>query len=466
MLTFRDNGSPIGDGALNGSGTASVTATLGAGPHSITASYSGDTFNSGATSAPLFFNIRTASTTTLTSSQNPATPGAAPSLTATVAASSGAATPTGSVSFTDGTATLGSATLSATGQATLTVAAGLAAGDHTIVATYAGDANLLGSSSAPLIQRITQPTTTTSLSEGVTAAGFHLTAAVQSASSGTPTGSAQFRDLTANSTLGTATLANGVATLAVPAPLPIGHTVQAVYDGDTTFAGSTSAPQVFIAAANGFSFGLTFVPDSVASIFGATLAPTTATAPGLPLPTELGGIHVRLVDSAGGQHTALLYYVSPGQINLVIPADAPLGPARLMVVTPDGALTLAITIGRTGPALTSADGSGSGAAAAQFIRLHRDGTQDAPAPVSPAPIPMGTDRLFMILYGTGLRHTSRPATCSLNGQTVTPLFAGAHSVYPGLDQVNLEVPPGLRGLISVTCSADGAVSNAVTINVQ
>jgi uncharacterized protein (TIGR03437 family) len=466
MLTFRDNGSPIGDGALSGSGTASVTATLGAGPHSITASYSGDTFNSGATSAPLFLTVRANSTTTLVSSLNPATPGAALTLTATVAASSGAAAPTGAVTFTDGAATLGSATLNGTGQAVLTVAAGLTAGDHSIVATYAGDANLLGSTSAPLIQRVIQPATTTTLSEGITAGGFYLTAAVQAASAGTPTGDVRFRNLTSNTTLGTATLANGVATLAVAAPLPIGHTVQAVYDGDTNFAGSVSASQVFIGAANGFSFGLTFVPDSVASIFGAGLAPTTATAPGLPLPTELGGIHVRLVDSAGGQHTALLYYVSPGQINLVIPADTPLGPARLMVVTPDGALTLAITIGRTGPALTSADGTGSGIAAAQFIRLHRDGTQDAPIPVSPAPIPMGTDRLFMILYGTGLRHASRPATCSLNGQTVTPLFAGAHSVYPGLDQINLEVPPGLRGLISVSCSADGAVSNAVTINVQ
>jgi uncharacterized protein (TIGR03437 family) len=466
MLTFRDNGSPIGDGGLSSAGTATVTATLGAGQHSITASYSGDTFNRGATSAPLFFTIRINSTTTLVSSLNPATPGTALSFTATVASSSGAATPAGAVTFTDGAATLGTATMDATGQAILTVAAGLTAGDHSIVATYAGDTNLLGSTSAPLIQRVTQPATTTTLSEGVTAAGFYLTAAVQSASSGSPTGSAQFRDLTANSTLGTATLANGVATIAVPAPLPIGHTVQAVYDGDATFAGSTSAPQVFIAAANGFSFGLTFVPDSVASIFGAGLAPTTATAPGVPLPTELGGIHVRLVDSAGGQHTALLYYVSPGQINLVIPADTPFGPARLMVVTPDGALTLSITIGRTGPALTSADGTGSGTAAAQFIRLHRDGTQDAPVPVSPAPIPIGTDRLFMILYGTGLRHAARPATCSLNGQTVTPLFAGAHSVYPGLDQINLEVPPGLRGLISVSCSADGAVSNAVTINVQ
>jgi uncharacterized protein (TIGR03437 family) len=46
------------------------------------------------------------------------------------------------------------------------------------------------------------------------------------------------------------------------------------------------------------------------------------------------------------------------------------------------------------------------------------------------------------------------------------LFAGAHGGYPGLDQVNLELPGPMRGVISIACSADGRTSNAVTVNVQ
>jgi uncharacterized protein (TIGR03437 family) len=46
------------------------------------------------------------------------------------------------------------------------------------------------------------------------------------------------------------------------------------------------------------------------------------------------------------------------------------------------------------------------------------------------------------------------------------LYAGAHSVYPGRDQVNLEVTAGLRGLISMSCQADGQSSNVVTVSVQ
>jgi uncharacterized protein (TIGR03437 family) len=464
-LTFRDNGSPLGVAAIDGSGTASIAATLAAGAHSITASYSGDVFNGASTSAPLFLNLRAASTTTLSSSLNPATPGAALTFTATVAAPSASAVPTGSVTFTNGSTVLGTVALNASSQAALAIPAGLTAGDHNIGAAYSGDANLDPSSSATLVQRVSRPATTTTLSESASANGFTLIAVV-AAEAGIPTGTVRFRDLTNDSTLGTAALANGVATAALGAPLPIGHSIQAVYDGDANFAASASTPQPFITAANGFSFALSFAPDSIASIFGSDLAPSTAAAPGLPLPTTLGGIEVRLVDASGRQYPAVLYYVSPGQINFVIPPAAPIGPARLLIVRGNDALSLSITIARTSPSLTSADGSGRGAAAAQIIRLRRDGTQDAPVPVSAAAIPFNGDRLFLVLYGTGLRHAETPVACTMNGQSVPVLFAGPQAAYPGLDQVNLEIPATLRGLISVSCSTPAGNSNAVTVTVQ
>jgi uncharacterized protein (TIGR03437 family) len=276
-----------------------------------------------------------------------------------------------------------------------------------------------------------------------------------------------FLDLTAGTTLGSAALSNHGATVALAAPLPVGHPVQAAYRGDAAFATSSSAAQVFLAPTNGFSFGPGITPDGVSSIFGAGLAGSTASATGAPLPTTLAGVTVEVVDGNGVGHTAGLYYVSPGQINFVLPADVPAGTAQLRVTTPNGVLTVTVTITRADPALASADGSGSGAAAAQVIVAHSDGTQET-LTVTAAAIPMGApgDRLFLVLYGTGLRHAAGPVSCSLNGRTVPVLYAGAHAVYPGLDQINLELPAGMHGAISVSCSADGQASNAAIVTVQ
>ncbi|HEY0838720.1 MAG TPA: Ig-like domain repeat protein, partial [Vulgatibacter sp.] len=425
-LTFRDGSALIGVADLNASGTGTITtSTLGAGAHLITASYSGNVDNAPATSAPLSLTIKAASTTTLTSSLNPSTPGASVSFTATVAGPAGVPTPSGSVSFADGSTPLGTISLNASAQAVLTLASGLAAGDHSIVATYNGDQQFLLSSSAPLVQRVTRPATTTTLAQGIGPAGFFLTSVV-SAEHGIPTGAAQFRNVSAGTVLGTAPLVNGVATLPIAAPLPVGQTIQAVYDGDTTFAGSASPQQVFIAAVNGFSFVPGFVPDAIATIFGDGLAPSTAEAPGLPLPTTLAGIEVRIADANGRQYPAMLYYVSPRQINFVVPPAAPLGPARILIVQGETALSISVVITRSAPSLTSADGSGSGTAAAQVIRLHGDGTQDPPESVTAAAIPTAPgDRLFLVLYGTGLRHAGDGFSCALNGQSVPVLFAGA-----------------------------------------
>jgi uncharacterized protein (TIGR03437 family) len=35
-----------------------------------------------------------------------------------------------------------------------------------------------------------------------------------------------------------------------------------------------------------------------------------------------------------------------------------------------------------------------------------------------------------------------------------------------LDQINLELPAGMHGAISVSCSADGQASNAAIVTVQ
>jgi len=181
----------------------------------------------------------TSTVTTLTSSQNPALVGSAITFTAVVAGQFG--TPTGTVSFTSDGADIGSGTLDKTGTATLAIST-LAIGQHTIVATYQGDADNSTSVSASLIETVQAiptatvlvPTTTNS-----TPSQTILVATVVSTSGSIPTGNVDF--VSGTTTLGSVALdATGAAQL--PLSLAAGtYSVIAKYGGDATHSPSSSA---------------------------------------------------------------------------------------------------------------------------------------------------------------------------------------------------------------------------------
>src|SRR5262249_31298200 len=77
VVTFKDGGSTIGTGTLNGSGQATLTtASEAVGGHSITAVYGGDGNFATSTSPPLAFTVhQAASNTTVTSSGSPSAVG-------------------------------------------------------------------------------------------------------------------------------------------------------------------------------------------------------------------------------------------------------------------------------------------------------------------------------------------------------------------------------------------------------
>jgi Pro-kumamolisin, activation domain/Bacterial Ig-like domain (group 3) len=103
-------------------------------------------------------------TTTVTSSQNPANFGASVTFTATVT-TTGANPPTGTVTIYDGTTALGSGILSGGATAFALSTSSLTAGTHSITAVYGGDASNTGSTSAVLTQTI-NPATFTLVSTG------------------------------------------------------------------------------------------------------------------------------------------------------------------------------------------------------------------------------------------------------------------------------------------------------------
>lgn len=141
-VTFKDGSTTLGTGTLNGSGVATyAAASLAEGAHTITASYGGDSRNLASASTSVAAIVTAASsTTTLTSSASSAVVGSSLTFTSTVTGGSGGAAPTGTVTFKDGTTTLGTGTVNASGVATYATSA-LAAGSHSITASYGGDTN-------------------------------------------------------------------------------------------------------------------------------------------------------------------------------------------------------------------------------------------------------------------------------------------------------------------------------------
>src|SRR5262249_50870052 len=116
--------------------------------------------------------------------------------------------------------------------------------------------------------------------------------------------------------------------------------------------------------------------ESIAAFFGLDLATKTKAAPGLPLPTTLGGASVKVRDGVGVERLAPLFFVSPGQINFQMPPGTEPGTCFLTVVKPGGRLaTDMIEARRTAPGIFSADATGKGYAAAIALRIKSDGAQ-------------------------------------------------------------------------------------------
>ncbi len=242
---FFDGATSLGTVALNASGVATLsTSALTVAAHSITAKYLGSTNYNQSTSAVLTQTVEKAETSTaLTSSVNPSKFGQSVTFTATVSVSSpGSGAPSGTVTFMEGATTLGTGTLSG-GVATFMTNA-LAVGHHDITAVYEGDSSFNGSTSNTVDQEVQKADTTTALTSSVNpskfgqSVTFTATVSVSSPGSGTPSGTVTFKE--GATTLGTGTLSGGVATFMTNA-LAVGHhDITAVYEGDSSFNGSTS----------------------------------------------------------------------------------------------------------------------------------------------------------------------------------------------------------------------------------
>jgi Bacterial Ig-like domain (group 3) len=153
LVTFLDGTTPFGIAPLS-NGSAAVGASFdGPGVHAITALYSGDRVFLPVSESTSLQVTGFATTLTLGAPAS-AAPGLAVALTANINSPSGV--PTGQIVFLDGNTGLGTSPLDGTGAATLRINT-LAAGTHTLRASYDGDGKFGASTSAGVVLDIADP---------------------------------------------------------------------------------------------------------------------------------------------------------------------------------------------------------------------------------------------------------------------------------------------------------------------
>jgi uncharacterized protein (TIGR03437 family) len=218
---------------------------------------------------------------------------------------------------------------------------------------------------------------------------------------------------------------------------------------------STPTPEIN-AVVDSAGYGTAIAAGLVATIFGSNLASYAASASAFPLPHELAGTQV-LVNGV----PALLYYVSPTQINFIVPVE---GGQSLVVARGQTSSALqAVQIGFWAPGFFTMDSVPGGPAAAE----HADGT--IISPTNPA-----RHGETIQVFGTGLG-VMNPLLAipiaapflQVGGKTAQFTYFGNAPGIPGVSQINLTIPADAPAgpAVPIMLQLGGAGSNTATLAV-
>jgi uncharacterized protein (TIGR03437 family) len=476
-VTYTANGTQIGTASLGAQGCASQSAclntTLSGGVQNVVATYSGDTTYSSSSGTLNLTVSRIAATLTITPPSPVAVFGQPVTLTAQIQPSAqSTGTPAGTVQVLDNGAAFGTAAAVSNGKAVLSLA-GLAPGAHSIAVQYSGDGNFSSASGTAGAFAVVQGQTATTITSSPKAGQMTLTAQVTAVapSAGTPAGSIKFVDATTGAALANAPLVGGTATASAASAT---DSIAALYSGDVNFLPSASPAAGSAALVNAASYGSTFAPGEIVSVFATAIGAQLQTA-SAPLPSSISGVSVIVTDSANIPRLAGLFYVSPTQLAFLLPAQTAVGSATVIVNSNLGSLAASIAVSPSAAALFTANASGEGPLAAQTVSAATDGTSIYAstaalngATFANVPITLSSNSdTYLLLYGTGFDKAASVAA-TINGQTITPAYFGPQGGFAGLDQVNVLLPPILSGSgqVNVSITVDGHTSNAGTILIQ
>jgi uncharacterized protein (TIGR03437 family) len=233
---------------------------------------------------------------------------------------------------------------------------------------------------------------------------------------------------------------------------------------------NSSGTDASVSAVSAANYGGVIAPGSIGTIFGKALTDATASATTLPLPTVLQNTKVKILDQNGVERLAGLIYVSPSQINFLVPPETAEGYAIINIDKGKTPLVLgarSTPVRGVAPGFFTMDGTGHGPPAATAIAIQSNGTRTA-IPVlqcssasqcALTPIDLNANgTVYLSVYGTGFANGG--AACDQG--TVT--YSGPQRQFPGLDQLNLQLPKTLpSGTVNITCqfqpTSDGIGEN-------
>jgi uncharacterized protein (TIGR03437 family) len=228
---------------------------------------------------------------------------------------------------------------------------------------------------------------------------------------------------------------------------------------------------------SGAGFRPAIASGSWVAIIGAGLSATTrmwssADFAGDSLPVTLDGVSVTI-----NSKPAAVYYVSPGQVNVLAPDDDAVGPVNVQITNGSGSGSITVEKRRAAPEFFTFGPEGGRYAAA----VHSDGTLACKASLYAGACRPAAAGEVIVLYGTGFGKTD-PAVSSSNivrtparlAATPRILFGEAEAeviwaglVSPGLYQLNVRVPAHRTGDVPVTAEQSGERSpSGVFVSVE
>ncbi len=242
--------------------------------------------------------------------------------------------------------------------------------------------------------------------------------------------------------------------------------VSVFFIGFSTTTSVSATPNAAVVSVNAASFAQMLSPGAIAAAFGSNLATRTESAQSVPLPTNLAGTTVRIIDSRNVEHAASLFFVSSGQINYLIPANAALGAAQIVITSGSGEVSRGtLQLVNSAPAIftTSYTGRGLPVALTTYDGVVYDSVTNPDGSAKTVNVGSSWRPNYLLLFGTGMRNVTG-LRVRIGNTEITPLYAGAQGSFAGLDQVNLMLPSNMSGGIAeITLVSDSRISNTVQL---
>jgi uncharacterized protein (TIGR03437 family) len=240
------------------------------------------------------------------------------------------------------------------------------------------------------------------------------------------------------------------------------------------------------------SFAPALAPASLATILGdPNLSPLSMQTSGAAnivngnLPYELAGVSVTV-----GGRAAQVLSVSPSRISFLVPSELPAGEAEVLVTLQEGYVSRGtVSVAPIAPGIFTTSGNGMGdAIVLDSVRLTA-----GPFDVTEVATSGQDKRTRLSIFTTGLSsgvvNTNNSNDLTVLGVPILNLaesvrveartsdgrlfnltveYAGKQSSSPGLDQVNIVLPPELKGAgaVELTVITGNLRSNAATVNIK